>query len=72
MRPNVGDNWRRYLLADACIWMELPAVRGQEESLGGKMPEEITRNGPWVLQTDIVFSQDMKLTEKHTPMLINT
>lgn len=29
-------------------------MRGQEESLGGKMSEEITRNRPWVLQTDVV------------------
>lgn len=52
--------------------MELPAVREQEERVGGKMPEEITRNRPWVLQADIVFSQARKLTERPTPMLINT
>lgn len=51
--------------------MELPSVGKQEENSDGKIPEEI-RKGPWFLQADGVFSQAMKLTERFTPLLINT
>lgn len=58
------------LPAHAFIWMVSPAARGWEESPGDKMAEEITKNGPWVLETH-VFSQGMRLTEKLTPKLIH-
>lgn len=51
--------------------MELPSVGEQEENSDGKIPDKI-RKGPWVLQTDGAFSQAMKLTERFTPLLINT
>lgn len=59
------------LTADAFICTKSPAARGWEESPGDKMSDKISRNGPWVLDTR-VFSQGKKLTERLTPMLINT